>query len=53
MSMLLRTTEELLKIEELNVDVPKDLDFILVMYSEDNKEIELVHNDTQWDPLLC
>jgi len=48
--MLPRTTEGLLKIEELNADVSKDPDFTLVMYSEDDKEIGFIHNVTQWDP---
>ena len=39
-----------IKIEELNSDVPKDPDFTLVIYNEDGKEIEFVHNVTQWDP---
>lgn len=39
MSLLLRTNEELMKIEGLNADVLKDPDFTLVMYNEDNKEI--------------
>ena len=50
MSLLPRTSEELPKIEELNADIPKDLDFTLVMYSEDGKEIGFVHNVTQWNP---
>ena len=50
MSLLPRTSEELLKIEEMNSDVPKDSDFTLVMYSEDGKEIGFVHSVTQQDP---
>ena len=50
MSLLTRTSKELQKIEELNANVPKDLGFTLVMYSEDGKEIGFVHNITKWDP---
>ena len=50
MSLLPRTTEELMKIKELNVDVPKDLDFTLEMYSKDDREIGFVHNVAPWNP---
>jgi len=39
MSLLLRTTDELMKIKEINIGLSKDPDFALVMYSEDGKEI--------------
>ena len=46
MSLLPKINEKLLKLEELDTDVPKDPDITLVMCSEDGKEIGFVQNVT-------
>jgi len=45
-----KTEAEFMKLVELNAGVPPDLDFTVQRYWEDGKEIEFVHNVTQWDP---
>ena len=43
------TEAEFLKLVELNADVPRDSNFTVQMYWEDDKDIGFVHNVNYWD----
>ena len=45
-----RTEAEFLKLVELNADIPRDLNFTVRMYWEDDKDVGFIRNVNYWDP---